>query len=48
MSENDVSGNDFDERLVPRDDGRSQSPNSLHPVKPSPLEIAGQIANRAA
>lgn len=29
-------------------DGRSQSPNSLQSAKPSSLEIAGQIANRAA
>ncbi|MCP4423465.1 MAG: site-specific integrase, partial [Chloroflexi bacterium] len=48
MSENDVFDHDFENQLVPQDDGRSQSPNSLQSVKPSPLEIAGQIANRAA
>jgi hypothetical protein len=49
MLENDGSNN----KLVPKDgrrsqDGRSQPSNSLQSAKPSPLEIAGQIANRAA
>ena len=49
MAENDGPRN----KLVPFEDGRiedgrSQSPNSLQSAKPSPLEIAGQIANRAA
>ena len=48
MRNNDDMVNDFDGQLVPQADGRSQPPNSLHPVKPSPLEIAGQIANHAA
>ena len=49
MAENDDLHNNFTENpLVPQRDGRSQSPNSLQPLKPSPLEIAGQIANRAA
>lgn len=49
MAENDGPSNE----LVPQgdgrfQDGRTQSPNSLQSAKPSPLEIAGQIANRAA
>jgi hypothetical protein len=44
MAENDGPSN----KLVLQGDGRSQSANSLQPPKPSPLEIAGQIANRAA
>ncbi|MEJ2749439.1 MAG: site-specific integrase [Anaerolineae bacterium] len=49
MAENDGPGN----KLVPFgdgrfQDGRPQPPNSLQSAKPSPLEIAGQIANRAA
>lgn len=49
MAENDG----FSNSLVPQgdgrfEDGRSQPANSLQPLKPLPLEIAGQIANRAA
>ncbi len=49
MTENDGPSN----KLVPIEndrveEGHSQPPNSLQPLKPSPLEIAGQIANRAA
>jgi integrase len=50
MTDNEDFGNQLvlkedDSRLG---DGRSQSTNSLQPLNPSPLEIAGQIANRAA
>lgn len=48
MANNDDSNNNFGNQLRPSPDGRSQSPNSLQPAKLSPLEIAGQLANRAA
>ncbi len=48
MSENDDIRDDFSNQLVPQGDCRSQSPNSLQSARPSPLEIAGQIANRTA
>ena len=53
MANNDEQNDDLNVRIVMKDDGRfkdgrSQSPNPLHSVKPSPREIAGQIANRAA
>ncbi len=53
MAKNDDSSNNLSNQLVPQDDGRrispqSPAPNSLQSAKPSPLEIAGQIANRAA
>ncbi|MCP4426831.1 MAG: site-specific integrase [Chloroflexi bacterium] len=52
MSENDDYSNDFSNQLVSQgdgrfDDGRSEAADSLPSVRPSPLEIAGQIANRA-
>ncbi len=53
MANNDTRNDDLNAQLVPKDDGRktavrSHSPNSLQPLEPSPLAIAGQIANRAA